>query len=109
MRRPGNIGDVSVYVPGFRIPKPVDFSHSLGDHLSKNLVERLSAPRTRIVIEKLDIALLIVRPQLLKHWIILLFVGGSTLTNLQQALEDYLPVLLGLVKDGRVCISATMI
>ena len=44
--------DVSVYVPGFRIPKPVDFSHSLGDHLSKNLVERLSALRTRIVIEK---------------------------------------------------------
>ena len=49
-RRPGNIGDVSVYVPGFRIPKPVDFSHSLGDHLSKNLVERLSALRTRIVV-----------------------------------------------------------
>ena len=52
LRRPGNIGDVSVYVPGFQIPKPVDFSHSLGDHLSKNLVERLSALRTRIVIEK---------------------------------------------------------
>ena len=51
-RRPGNIGDVSVYVPGFRIPKPVDFSHSLGDHLSKNLVEPLSVLRTRIVIEK---------------------------------------------------------
>nr|POE61693.1 hypothetical protein CFP56_51899 [Quercus suber] len=64
--------DVSVYVPGFRIPKPVDFSHSLGDHLSKNLVERLSALRTR----------------------------GSTLAALQQALEDYLPVLLGLLKDG---------
>nr|POE73527.1 hypothetical protein CFP56_42677 [Quercus suber] len=47
--------DVSVYVPGFRIPKPVDFSHSL---------------------------------------------GGSTLADLQQALEDYLLVLLGLVKDG---------
>ena len=46
------MGDFSVYVPGFRIPKPVDFSHSLGDHLSKNLVERLTAPRTRIVIEK---------------------------------------------------------
>ncbi|KAL0007926.1 hypothetical protein SO802_009428 [Lithocarpus litseifolius] len=26
--------------------------------------------------------------------------GGSTLADLQQALEDYLPVLLGLVKDG---------
>ncbi|KAL0015849.1 hypothetical protein SO802_002918 [Lithocarpus litseifolius] len=26
--------------------------------------------------------------------------GGSTLADLQQALEDYLPILLGLVKDG---------
>ena len=49
-RRPGNIGELSVYVPGLRIPKPVDFSLTLGDHLSKNLVERLSALRTRIVV-----------------------------------------------------------
>ena len=98
-----------MYVPGFQIPKPIDFSHSLGDHLSKNLVKCLSTLRTCIVIENLDIALLIVRPQLLKHWIILLCVGGSTLADLQQTLEDYLPVLLGLVKDGKACISATMI
>lgn len=49
-RRPANIGEVSVYVPGLRIPKPVDFSQSLADHLSKSLVERLSALRTRIVV-----------------------------------------------------------
>lgn len=49
-RRPGSIGEVSVYVPGFRIPKPVDFSQSLGEHLSRSLVERLSALRTRIVV-----------------------------------------------------------
>lgn len=49
-RRPGNIGEVTVYVPGLRIPKPVDFSQSLGNHLSKNLVERLSALRTRVVV-----------------------------------------------------------
>lgn len=49
-RRPGNIGDVSVYVPGLRIPRPVDFSESLGDCLSKSLVERLSALRTRVVV-----------------------------------------------------------
>lgn len=30
--------------------------------------------------------------------------GGSTLADLHQALEDYLPVLLGLVKDGKECI-----
>lgn len=49
-RRPTNIGDVSVFVPGLRIPKPANFSESLGDHLSKSLVERLSALRTRIVV-----------------------------------------------------------
>lgn len=49
-RRPGNIGEVSVFVPGLRIPKPTDFSQALGDHLSKSLVERLSALRTRIVV-----------------------------------------------------------
>lgn len=32
---------------------------------------------------------------------VLLSLGGSTLADLQQALEDYLPVLLGLVKDGK--------
>jgi len=31
---------------------------------------------------------------------ILMSAGGSTLADLLQALEDYLPVLLGLVKDG---------
>lgn len=38
---------------------------------------------------------------LLIHQIVLLSLGGSTLADLQQALEDYLPVLLGLVKDGK--------
>ena len=38
---------------------------------------------------------------LFKHHIIPFAAGGSTPTNLQQALEDYLPVLLGLVKDGK--------
>lgn len=49
-RKPGSIGEVSVYVPGLRIPKPVDFAQLLGDYLSKNIIERLSALRTRIVV-----------------------------------------------------------
>lgn len=49
-RRPANIGDVAVFVPGLRIPKASNFSESLDDHLSKSLVERLSALRTRIVV-----------------------------------------------------------
>ncbi|GAV77796.1 BRO1 domain-containing protein [Cephalotus follicularis] len=95
-RRPGNIGEVCVYVPGLRIPKPVDFSQSLGGYLSKNLVERLSALRTRIVVMAGQEAPTITRTRrrsATQH-------GGSTLADLHQALEDYLPVLLGLVKDG---------
>ncbi|KAH8511612.1 hypothetical protein H0E87_008972 [Populus deltoides] len=95
-RRPGSIGDVSVYVPGFRIPKPVDFSLSLGDHLPKNLVKSLSALRTRIVVMAGQEAPTVSRTRrksATQH-------GGSTLADLHQALEDYLPVLLGLVKDG---------
>ncbi|XP_057514200.1 uncharacterized protein LOC130795970 isoform X1 [Actinidia eriantha] len=95
-RRPTNIGEVSVFVPGLRIPKPVDFSQSLGDHLSKPLVERLSALRTRIVVMAGQEAPTITRTRrrtATQH-------GGSTLSDLQQALEDYLPVLLGLVRDG---------
>ncbi|XP_028798514.1 uncharacterized protein LOC114760526 [Neltuma alba] len=95
-RRPGSIGEVSVYVPGLRIPKPVDFAQSLGDSLSKNIVERLSALRTRIVVMAGQEGPTITRTKrksATQH-------GGSTLSDLQQALEDYLPVLLGLVKDG---------
>ncbi|CAK8540973.1 unnamed protein product [Lathyrus sativus] len=95
-RRPGSIGEVSVYVPGLRIPKPVDFAQSLGDYLSKSIIERLSALRTRIVVMASQEGPTITRTKrksVTQH-------GGSTLADLLQALEDYLPVLLGLVKDG---------
>ncbi|XP_028119078.1 uncharacterized protein LOC114316593 [Camellia sinensis] len=95
-RRPANIGEVSVFVPGLRIPTPVDFSQSLGDQLPRTLVERLSALRTRIVVMAGQEAPTITRTRrktTTQH-------GGSTLADLQQALQDYLPVLLGLVKDG---------
>ncbi|KAG6404269.1 hypothetical protein SASPL_136515 [Salvia splendens] len=95
-RRPANIGDVFVFVPGLRIPKHANFSEALGDHLSKSLVERLSALRTRIVVMAGQEAPTFTRTRrktATQH-------GGSTLGDLLQALEDYLPVLLGLVKDG---------
>lgn len=34
-------------------------------------------------------------------YLVISFSGSSTLADLLQALEDYLPVLLGLVKDGK--------
>jgi len=95
-RRPANVGEISVFVPGLRIPKPVDFSLSLTDHVSKTLVERLSALRTRIVVMAGQEAPTFTRTKrrtATQH-------GGSTSADLQQALEDYLPFLLGLVKDG---------
>lgn len=48
--RLADIGDVFAYVPGWRIPKQVDFSHSLGTSLPMKIVEHLSALRTRIVV-----------------------------------------------------------
>ncbi|XP_026454287.1 uncharacterized protein LOC113355602 isoform X3 [Papaver somniferum] len=95
-KRQGNVGEVAVFVPGFRIPKPVDFSQSLGDSLSKSLVERLSALRTRVVVmaaQEAPTASKSRKRTATQH-------GGSTASDLQQALEDYLPVLLGLLKEG---------
>ncbi|XWS68420.1 hypothetical protein CRYUN_Cryun04dG0088300 [Craigia yunnanensis] len=94
-RRPKNIGEIVVFVPGLRIPMPLDFAQPLGDGLSKSLVERLSALRTRIVVMAGQEAPMTIKPRrtATQH-------GGSTLADLQQALEDYLPVLLGLVENG---------
>uniref|UniRef100_A0A2N9GDW9 BRO1 domain-containing protein n=1 Tax=Fagus sylvatica TaxID=28930 RepID=A0A2N9GDW9_FAGSY len=91
-RFPKNVGEIMVFVPGLRIPKPVDFVQPLGDGLTKNLIERLSALRTRIVVMAGQEAPRAAKPRrtATQH-------GGSTLADLQQALEDYLPVLLGLV------------
>ncbi|CAL9084725.1 unnamed protein product [Musa textilis] len=95
-RRPGNLGEVAVFVPGLRVPKDVDFFQTLGDRLPRSLVERLSALRTRIVVMAAQEAPTVTKPRrktATQH-------GGSSLADLLQALEDYLPVLLGLVKDG---------
>ncbi|PIA35372.1 hypothetical protein AQUCO_03500037v1 [Aquilegia coerulea] len=95
-RRPRSVGEIAVFVPGLRIPKHVDFFEPLGDKLFKNIVERLSALRTRIVVMAGQEAPTTTKPRrktATQH-------GGSSLADLQQAIEDYLPVLLGLVKDG---------
>ncbi|XP_042375414.1 uncharacterized protein LOC121969394 isoform X1 [Zingiber officinale] len=95
-KRPGNVGEVAVFVPGLRVPKSVDLFQSLGDSLPRSLIERLSALRTRIVVMAAQEAPTVAKPRrktATQH-------GGSSLADLRQALEDYLPVLLGLVKDG---------
>eukprot|EP00268_Persea_americana_P055407 TRINITY_DN643_c0_g1_i10.p1 TRINITY_DN643_c0_g1~~TRINITY_DN643_c0_g1_i10.p1 ORF type:complete len:422 (+),score=93.02 TRINITY_DN643_c0_g1_i10:518-1783(+) len=101
-RRPGNVGEIVVFVPGLRIPKAVDFSQSLGNCLPKSLVDRLTALRTRIVImaagQAVPTATKSRRKTATRH-------GDSTLADLQLALEEYLPVLLGLVQDGNQLIN----
>ncbi|KAL5993379.1 hypothetical protein ACLOJK_014303 [Asimina triloba] len=95
--RPGNVGELAVFVPGLRIPKTVDFLKALGSHSSASLIERLSSLRARIVVMAGQEAPATIKPwkkTAAQH-------GGSTLDDLLQALEDYLPVLLGLVKDGQ--------
>lgn len=94
-RKPKNVVEIAVFVPGLRIPKPVDFAEPIGDGLSRRLVERLSALRTRIVVMAGQEAPMATKPRrkATQH-------GGSTLSDLQQALEDYLPILLALVENG---------
>lgn len=125
-RRPTNIGEVSVFVPGLRIPKPVNFAQSLGDNVTKSSVERLSALRNRIVVMAGQEAPTITRTrrrtasqhgwsclvQFFPYFLLvdslklmlhqLLLAGRSILRDLLKALEEYLPVLLGLVKDGKM-------
>lgn len=95
-RRVKSIGELAVFVPGFRIPKGIDFTQPLGDSLPKSLVNRLSALRTRIVamaVHEATTAIKSKQNMITRN-------GTSTFSDLLQALEDYLPVLLGLTKDG---------
>ncbi|XP_066328913.1 uncharacterized protein [Miscanthus floridulus] len=95
-RRPGNIGEVAVFIPGLRVPESLELSQPLGDGHPRRLTERLAALRSRIVVMAAHEALSVTRPRkrtFTQH-------GGSTSADLLQALEDYLPVLLGLVKEG---------
>lgn len=83
-------------MPGLRVPESLELPQPLGDGLPKRLTERLAALRTRIVVMAADEAPSVTRPRrrtATQH-------GGSTSADLLQALEEYLPVLLGLVKDG---------
>lgn len=95
-RGPGSVDEVVVFLPGLRVPRSIDFSRSLGDHLDKSIVERLSALRARVVamaMQESEMALKPRRKVAARH-------GGSSTANLLQALEEYLPVLLGLVKES---------
>lgn len=95
-KKSGNVNEVVVFVPGLRIPKGTSFGKLLHSSFSASMVEHLSALRTRIVViasEGAPSVTKIKRKTATQQ-------GGSTLPDLQLALEDYLPVLLGLAKYG---------
>jgi hypothetical protein len=88
---------VVVFLPGLRVPRSVDFAQALGGRLDRSVVERLSALRARVVemaMQESAAALKRRRKTAARH--------GSSTANLLQALEDYLPILLGLVKEGNM-------
>uniref|UniRef100_M8CD20 Uncharacterized protein n=1 Tax=Aegilops tauschii TaxID=37682 RepID=M8CD20_AEGTA len=93
--RPRSVGEVVVFLPGLRVPRTVDFPQSLGDHLDTSTVERLSALRATVVTMAMQESAMALKPRrrTTRH-------GGSGTANLLQALEEYLPVLLGLVKES---------
>ncbi|KAH9289825.1 hypothetical protein KI387_033942 [Taxus chinensis] len=95
-KKSGQGGEIAVFVPGLRIPKSIDFGRPLHSYLSAGMIDRLAALRTRIVAMAAGEGSTATKPRrktATQH-------GGSTLADLQQALEDYLPVLLGLTKEG---------
>ncbi|KAK3155724.1 hypothetical protein QOZ80_2BG0206770 [Eleusine coracana subsp. coracana] len=96
-RRPGSIGEVAVFIPGLRVPETLELPQPPGDGLPRRLTERLVGMRSRIEAMSVHEALSVMRPRkrtFTQH-------GVSTSADLLQVLEEYLPVLLGLVKEER--------
>ncbi|VAH49703.1 uncharacterized protein [Triticum aestivum] len=94
-RKQGSVGDVVVFLPGLRAPMGVDLSQALAGRLDKGAVERLSALRARVVDMAMQESAVALKPRRKAA-----ARQGSSTANLLQALEDYLPLLLGLVKEG---------
>ncbi|KAK4603165.1 hypothetical protein RGQ29_011939 [Quercus rubra] len=74
-----SVPEVVVFVPSMRIPVQSDLQRPLRGLIPKDLADRLSCLRNQIVLVAED-------------------TGGSAITELQRALEEYLCVLIGLTK-----------
>ncbi|KAA8548274.1 hypothetical protein F0562_004465 [Nyssa sinensis] len=75
-----NIAEVAVFVPSIRLPVQSDLQKTVRGLVPKDLANRISSLRNQIVLVAEDTV----------------FAGGSAVTELQRALEEYLPLLLGL-------------
>ncbi|XP_042969327.1 BRO1 domain-containing protein BROX homolog isoform X1 [Carya illinoinensis] len=73
------VPEVVVFVPSMPIPVQSDLQRPLRGLIPKDLADRLSCIRNQIVLVAED-------------------TGGSAITELRRALEEYLSILIGLVK-----------
>ncbi|KAF2322945.1 hypothetical protein GH714_032333 [Hevea brasiliensis] len=78
-RKKPTITEVVVYVPPMRIPAQSDLQRSLKGLIPRDLVDRLACLRKQISLVAED-------------------TGGSAMTELSRALEEYLSLLIGLTK-----------
>ncbi|KAL2529235.1 Endosomal targeting BRO1-like domain-containing protein [Forsythia ovata] len=78
-KRKKSIREVTVFVPSLCIPVQSDLQKTLRGLIPKDLVDRISSLRNQIVLVAED-------------------TGGSAISELQKALEDYLSLLLELVE-----------
>ncbi|KAJ3701495.1 hypothetical protein LUZ61_005200 [Rhynchospora tenuis] len=83
-KRRSLIPEVAVFVPALRIPLPVDLIHPLRGLVSRDALDKLSTLRGHLVQLSAEDDLLNV----------------SRISQIRQALEEYLPVLLGLTNKG---------
>lgn len=75
-----NIPEIAVFVPSMPVPLQTDVHRALRGLIPKDLADRIVSLRNRIVLVAEDTR------------------SGSAVTKLQQALDDYLPLLVGLTK-----------
>ncbi|XP_038989345.1 uncharacterized protein LOC103708086 isoform X1 [Phoenix dactylifera] len=85
-KKPSSIHEVAVFVPALRIPLAVDLVRPLRGLVSRDVLDKLSTLRGRIVSLAEESYLAAV----------------PTVSELERALEEYVPVLLGLTKKGMI-------
>ncbi|KAL8557484.1 hypothetical protein ACS0TY_004787 [Phlomoides rotata] len=74
-----SIPEISIFIPVLRIPSQSDLQKTLGNSIPKDLADRICSLRNQILLVAED-------------------TGGSAISELIKALEEYLSLLLGLTK-----------
>ncbi|KAG0587015.1 hypothetical protein KC19_2G134600 [Ceratodon purpureus] len=94
---PVQAGEIYVWVPGFREPKQIDLTERLKGTVSAGLAARLQSLRSQIIAvinSGRNSSVMKIRPRRKS------LDGNPGEPDLEKALNDYLPTLLGLVTGG---------